>query len=91
MGGAETEIRSASRNILLEAAWFDPISIRRTSKALGLRTEASMRFERGADPGNGGTGFTTLRGADSASWAAARCWRARWTFIQGARKPPRSS
>jgi phenylalanyl-tRNA synthetase beta chain len=49
MGGAYTEIRSASRNILLEAAWFDPISIRRTSKALGLRTEASMRFERGAD------------------------------------------
>src|SRR5229473_3511072 len=49
MGGAETEIRFASRNILLESAWFDPISIRRTSKALGLRTEASMRFERGAD------------------------------------------
>jgi phenylalanyl-tRNA synthetase beta chain len=50
MGGAETEIRAASRNILLEAAWFDPISIRRTAKALGLRTEASVRFERGADP-----------------------------------------
>ena len=50
MGGAETEIRSATRNILLESAHFDPISIRRTSKTLGLRTEASMRFERGADP-----------------------------------------
>jgi len=49
MGGAESEIGFATRNILLEAAWFDPISIRRTSKALGLRTEASMRFERGAD------------------------------------------
>lgn len=49
MGGGETEIRLASRNILLEAAWFDPVSIRRASKALGLRTEASMRFERGAD------------------------------------------
>src|ERR1700675_332958 len=49
MGGAESEIRSTSRNLLLESAWFDPISIRRTSKALGLRTEASMRFERGAD------------------------------------------
>jgi phenylalanyl-tRNA synthetase beta chain len=49
MGGIDSEIRSSSRNILLEAAWFDPISIRRTSKALGLRTEASMRFERGAD------------------------------------------
>src|SRR5579872_83516 len=49
MGGGDSEIRSASRNILLESACFDPISIRRTSKALGLRTEASMRFERGAD------------------------------------------
>jgi phenylalanyl-tRNA synthetase beta chain len=49
MGGAETEIRGSSRNVLIEAAWFDPISIRRTSKTLGLRTEASMRFERGAD------------------------------------------
>jgi phenylalanyl-tRNA synthetase beta chain len=49
MGGADSEIRSTSRNILLESAWFDPISIRRTSKSLGLRSEASMRFERGAD------------------------------------------
>ncbi|MGH9563284.1 MAG: phenylalanine--tRNA ligase subunit beta, partial [Terracidiphilus sp.] len=49
MGGAETEISFSSRNILIESAWFDPISIRRTSKALGLRTEASYRFERGAD------------------------------------------
>ena len=50
MGGAETEISFTTRDVLLEAAWFDPISIRRGSKALGLRTEASMRFERGADP-----------------------------------------
>jgi phenylalanyl-tRNA synthetase beta chain len=50
MGGADTEISFASRNILLEAAWFDPISVRRTAKTLGLRTEASYRFERGADP-----------------------------------------
>jgi len=50
MGGAESEIHSATRDVLLESAWFDPISIRRTSKALGLRTEASLRFERGADP-----------------------------------------
>jgi phenylalanyl-tRNA synthetase beta chain len=49
MGGADSEIRSASKNILLESAWFDPISIRRASKILGLRSEASMRFERGAD------------------------------------------
>jgi phenylalanyl-tRNA synthetase beta chain len=50
MGGADSEIGFSSRNILIEAAWFDPISVRRTSKALGLRTEASYRFERGADP-----------------------------------------
>lgn len=50
MGGADSEIGFSSRNILLEAAWFDPVSVRRTSKALGLRTEASYRFERGADP-----------------------------------------
>jgi len=50
MGGADSEIGFSSRDILIEAAWFDPISVRRTSKALGLRTEASYRFERGADP-----------------------------------------
>jgi phenylalanyl-tRNA synthetase beta chain len=50
MGGSESEIGFSSRNILLESACFDPISVRRTSKALSLRTEASYRFERGADP-----------------------------------------
>jgi phenylalanyl-tRNA synthetase beta chain len=50
MGGAETEISFSTRNVVIECAWFDPISIRRTSKSLGLRSEASYRFERGADP-----------------------------------------
>jgi phenylalanyl-tRNA synthetase beta chain len=50
MGGADTEISFSTRNILLECAWFDPIAVRRASKALGLRSEASYRFERGADP-----------------------------------------
>ncbi len=50
MGGSESEIGFGSRNVLLESAWFDPISVRRTSKSLGLRSEASYRFERGADP-----------------------------------------
>ena len=50
MGGQDSEIGFATKNILLEAAWFDAISIRRASKALGLRTEASTRFERGSDP-----------------------------------------
>jgi phenylalanyl-tRNA synthetase beta chain len=50
MGGSDSEIGFSSRNLLLESAWFDPISVRRSSKSLGLRTEASYRFERGADP-----------------------------------------
>ncbi len=50
MGGGESEIGFSSRNLLIEAAWFDAISVRRTAKSLGLRTEASYRFERGVDP-----------------------------------------
>lgn len=49
MGGANTEITNTTRNVLIESAYFDPSSIRRTSKRLGLSTEASYRFERGAD------------------------------------------
>ncbi|MGH9358340.1 MAG: phenylalanine--tRNA ligase subunit beta, partial [Terriglobia bacterium] len=49
IGGEDSAITSATRSILLESAWFDPVSIRRTSKAHGLHTEASHRFERGAD------------------------------------------
>jgi phenylalanyl-tRNA synthetase beta chain len=50
MGGEESEISEASKTILLESAYFSPASIRGTAKALGMRTEASYRFERGADP-----------------------------------------
>ena len=50
MGGAETEISSSTKNVLIECAWFDPVAIRRTSRSLKLHTEASMRFGRGADP-----------------------------------------
>jgi len=49
MGGMESEISSSTTRVLLESAYFDPASIRRTSKKLGLSTEASYRFERGAD------------------------------------------
>src|SRR5262245_28416003 len=49
MGGGETEISPATKNVLLESATFDPLSVRRTSRALGLSSEASYRFERGAD------------------------------------------
>jgi len=50
MGGADSEVRDATTRIVLESAWFKPQSVRATAKRLGLRTEASMRFERGADP-----------------------------------------
>ena len=49
MGGAASEVGADTRTIVLEAAWFDPISVRRTSRRLGLATDASYRFERGAD------------------------------------------
>ena len=49
MGGAETEISPQTSNVLLESANFNPFSIRKTSRAMGLSTEASYRFERGAD------------------------------------------
>jgi len=50
IGGGEAEIGPATRRVLLEAANFNPASIRRTSKRLGVRTESSARFERGVDP-----------------------------------------
>jgi phenylalanyl-tRNA synthetase beta chain len=50
MGGLETEISDQTRNVLIESAHFDPISIRRAARKLGLSTEASYRFERWADP-----------------------------------------
>jgi phenylalanyl-tRNA synthetase beta chain len=51
MGGASSEIAASTTEVLLEAAYFTPMVIARTSKRLGLRTEASARFERGVDPG----------------------------------------
>jgi phenylalanyl-tRNA synthetase beta chain len=50
MGGLDTAVTEKTRNVLLEAAWWDPAAIRRTSRRLGLHTDASHRFERGADP-----------------------------------------
>jgi len=50
MGGADTAVRAATRNVLLEVAWFDPRSVRRTSRRHGIHTESSHRFERGVDP-----------------------------------------
>ena len=51
MGGANTEINNSTADVLIESAYFSPVNIRRTSKQLGLRSESSYRFERGADAG----------------------------------------
>ncbi|MGH9018920.1 MAG: phenylalanine--tRNA ligase subunit beta, partial [Acidimicrobiales bacterium] len=50
MGGGTTEISATTGRVLLEAAYFTPMAVARTTKRLGLRSEASARFERGCDP-----------------------------------------
>ena len=49
MGGASSEIQEATKLVALEAAWWEPLATRRAARALGMHTEASHRFERGAD------------------------------------------
>ncbi|WP_423147679.1 phenylalanine--tRNA ligase subunit beta [Rubrolithibacter danxiaensis] len=49
-GGEDSGIKSGTKNVFLESAYFNPVSIRKTSKRHGLKTDASFRFERGADP-----------------------------------------
>src|SRR6185436_8292021 len=50
IGGFESEITATTKNVLLECAWFNPSVIRRTARRLGLKTDASYRFERRVDP-----------------------------------------
>ncbi|MER3524417.1 MAG: phenylalanine--tRNA ligase subunit beta [Ignavibacteria bacterium] len=50
MGGENSEISDATTDVVLESAYWNPSSIRRTAKALGIQSDASYRFERGADP-----------------------------------------
>jgi phenylalanyl-tRNA synthetase beta chain len=59
MGGENSEVTDTTANVLIESAYFDPSTIRRTAKALGLQTDASYRFERGID-------------TEGQAWAAAR-------------------
>ena len=61
MGGAAAEVSDATTEILLESAYFEPAGIAKTSKRLGLRSEASARFERGVDPNGTGTGAMRAR------------------------------
>ena len=60
MGGAETEITSVTKNVLVEAALFAPLSIRNTSRRLKLHSDSSYRFERALDP-------------HGPEWASRRC------------------
>ena len=49
-GGISSGVKQSTSNIFLESAWFNPVSVRKTSKRHGLKTDASFRFERGTDP-----------------------------------------
>jgi phenylalanyl-tRNA synthetase beta chain len=60
MGGAQTEITNATRDVLIEAAEFDPVSIRSTARQLSLHSDSSYRFERRVDP-------------EGLDWASRRC------------------
>jgi phenylalanyl-tRNA synthetase beta chain len=51
MGGFDTMITDKTKNVLIESAWFDPVAVRKTAKRLAMHTDASHRFERGADYG----------------------------------------
>lgn len=62
MGGESTEVSQDTTSLFLEAATFDPIRVRKTSRKLGLRSESSLRFERGLDPKQ------TLKAAKRAMW-----------------------
>jgi phenylalanyl-tRNA synthetase beta chain len=72
MGGASTEISDTTTSVLLELAWWDPLTIAKTAKRLGLRSEASARFEKGVDPDIGdlaGRRFAELLAASGATLA----------------------
>ncbi len=60
MGGAATEVNEATCDVLIEAAEFDPVSVRTTARRLGLHSDSSYRFERGVD-------------AEGVDWASRRC------------------
>ncbi|NCO36360.1 MAG: phenylalanine--tRNA ligase subunit beta [Armatimonadetes bacterium CG2_30_59_28] len=76
MGGLETEVMEGTNTVLIEAAHFNPISVRRTRTALGMSTEASYRFERWIDPAG------CLRAADRAVELMAKT--AGGTILRGA-------
>jgi phenylalanyl-tRNA synthetase beta chain len=60
MGGADTEVTDRTKDVLIESAQFDPLSVRNTARRLGLHSDSSYRFERGLDP-------------EGVDWASRRC------------------
>ena len=68
MGGENSEVTESTKNILIESAYFNPTSIRKTSKKLQLATDSSYRFERGTDPSN--TVFAAQRAAQLIAFIA---------------------
>ena len=57
MGGSSTAVSDSTKNLLVESAYFDPVTIRRGAKSLSMSTDASKRYERGADPNGCDTAF----------------------------------
>jgi len=71
MGGENSEVLPTTTSVVLESAFFDPAGIQKTSRGLGLSTEASYRFERGIDPA------VQVDAANRAAWFMVRCAGAR--------------
>jgi phenylalanyl-tRNA synthetase beta chain len=76
MGGLNSEIREDTSDVLIECAYFDPIHIRRTSRTVGLDTDASRRFERGTDL-NGVPRVVDTTAALMSAWSGGRVLRGR--------------
>jgi phenylalanyl-tRNA synthetase beta chain len=88
MGGASSEIQEDTRTVALEAAWWDPLSTRRAARALGMHTEASHRFERGADVAAGRPSLDRL--AHLAEKIGAGSARPGVIEVRGRERPARS-
>ncbi len=88
MGGAATEVTDSTTRLLLECAWFEPRRIRRGSRALGLSTEASKRFERGVDPQGGAAATARFLGLLAEVSPGLRLGAARGLAYGPAVRPP---
>src|SRR5262249_39433226 len=89
MGGGNPEGSDGTTRVLLESAYFDPRSIQKTSKRVGLHTEASHRFERGVDP-NAGVALASARCAELiADWGGGKVSASTGQFYPRAIAPVR--